>query len=128
MRKALLSLFLVSVFAISSLGMQAGISITKIVNGDWEVSIPVNLDLVDNTTGARSYLLTKVVYTAPRINLKALNHSRIEATFGGGIRGTRLSADADTTAAYWWAGNNEGIPEGIRWKNSFNVYAGERYY
>jgi hypothetical protein len=103
---------------------QFGVEVKKSVNDGFEVSMPVKIDAQSKLPFLpKAYLSATPIFTAPRGDffekMKSLNHSRMDAVIGGGIKLFGGDLELETGASYWWAGNNEGVPEGIVWNNAF---------
>lgn len=102
---------------------------SKEINGSYKYYIP-KLEL--NTAkiagvflGSKCYYLSEIegglVYTAPRSNAKALNHSAVEANWNFGVEIKPFFVTYSIGGNWHIAGNNEGIPEGIEMFNKARV-------
>lgn len=106
---------------------QFGFEVEKDVNGGYEVSMPVVIDMQSQLPFLpKAYFKGSPIFTAPRGDffqqINNLNHSRFDAVIGGGITLLGGNLELETGLTHWWAGNSQGIPEGTEWDNTFRYY------
>lgn len=112
-------------FAVPCFAAKVGVKVNKTVNDGYAVTTPVNIDMQAQLPFLpKAFLETGMVFTAPRgefvSSMKSLNHSHFDARIGGEITILGGQLRASTGAVNWFAGNNEGIPEGVVMDNEFS--------
>jgi hypothetical protein len=121
--KKLIGLIICLLLAGAVSASQFGVEVEKAVNGGYEVSAPVVLDAQSKLPFLpKAYLKAAPIFTSPRSDVTRLNHSRMDMVVGGGITLFKGNLEFETGASYWWAGNDQGIPEGWEWCNSIRYY------
>ena len=123
--KRLIVLGLVLMLSVPCFANKIGVKVNKTVNDGYAVTTPVNIDMQAQLPFLpKAYLETGMVFTAPRQNFKALNHSHFDARIGGEITILGGQLRVSTGAVNWFKGNNEGVPAGVVMDNeleySFN--------
>jgi len=116
--KKLLVIVLVLMLSVPVFANKIGVKVNKTVNSGYAVSLPVDMDVQAQLPFLpKAYLESAMVFTAPRGefigSMKSLNHSNFYARIGGEITVLGGKLRASTGAVNWFAGNNEGVPEGI---------------
>ena len=130
MKKLLLFIILFSILILEqgiSYSSQFGFEAKKAVNGGYEVSMPIIVDVQgDYMFNPKVYFKGTPIFTAPRgelfKELGSLNHLRFDGVVGGSIILLGGHLELETGFSYWWAGNDYGIPEGMDWDNAVRYY------
>lgn len=102
---------------------RVGVELQKDVNGGYQLGVPVVVDMQARLPFLpKAYVKGNPIFTAPRGDATKMNHSRFDATLGGGITLFGGQLEFETGATYWWAGNDQGIPEQLEWTNAARYY------
>jgi hypothetical protein len=103
--------------------------IGKETNGNFKMYLP-KLELnqqkyAGKLFGTSCYYLSEfsggLIFTAPRSNMSAMNHSAIEASWDVGIEVGPVWSTFSLGGLYRILGNNEGLPEGFDLNNRWRL-------